>query len=134
MHLIFTGISFLTSNIYFPSEWKKMYIYDNIQQLQPVAALFPMLKLAFTLYNSMYLSDSNFLAYTVSLLGICMCVCLHIYVCICFCAFSTYWTDDIPEDAFLWESEFNFSSFPDLESGKALGFRISGKTKKSNLI
>ncbi len=49
-------------------------------------------------------------------------------------AFSIYWTDDIPQDAFLWESEVNFSSFPDLESGKALGFKITGKTKENNLM
>ncbi len=70
----------------------------------------------------MYLSNKKFLAYAISLLGICMCVCLYIYASVWLFAFSTYWTDDIPQDAFLWESEVNFSSFPDLESGKALGF------------
>lgn len=81
---------------------------------------FPILKWTFMLYNSVYLSDESFLTYAISLLGICMCVC-YVYASVRLFAFSTYWTDDIPEDTFLWESEVNFSSFPDLESGKALG-------------
>lgn len=51
---------------------------------------FPILKLAFMLYNSVYLSDESFLTYAISLLGICICVCVYVYASVWLFAFSTY--------------------------------------------
>lgn len=95
---------------------------------------FPILKRAFMLYNIVYLSDESFLTYAISLLGICMCVCV-MYMPLCGCLLLVL-TEQMTSLRTLSFGKVGLISPASLiwSLERPLGFRISEKTKKNNLM